>query len=139
MQKNEEKLLSWTNEYELGVEDIDLQHHYFVNLINKISHLIMDSNHKVYKLRLISELNAYARFHFTSEENMMLAAGYQGLSEHKKLHRELLEQLNQKEKMIDSQSDSQKILEDVVQFLADWFSHHTLKEDKKFTEFLNSM
>ena len=132
------KLLKWTHEYELGVEDIDLQHHYFVNLINKISQLILDSNHQIYKSRLISELNAYARFHFTSEENMMLAAGYQGLGEHKNLHRELLEQLSEKEKMIDSHAGSQVMLEEVVEFLADWFAHHTLIEDKKFSDFLNS-
>ncbi len=131
-------LIDWSNKYELGIEDIDLQHHYFLNLINKISDLLKDSNHKDYKIRLITELNAYARFHFISEENMMLASGYPEWAEHKRLHRHLLEDLSGKESQIGLHPSSDSDLEDIVDFLANWFSTHTLEEDKKFAEFFHS-
>ena len=38
---------------------------------------------------LIAELNAYARFHFISEENMMARAGYPDLEAHRKHHNEV--------------------------------------------------
>ena len=63
MSSDELNLLDWNQKYELGIEDIDLQHHYFLNLIKKISNLIKHPNFRVFKSRLISELNAYARFH----------------------------------------------------------------------------
>ncbi len=27
----------WKKDYDLGIEDIDFQHHYFLNLINRLS------------------------------------------------------------------------------------------------------
>ena len=28
--------IHWKSEYDLGIEDIDFQHHYFLNLINRL-------------------------------------------------------------------------------------------------------
>lgn len=138
MSANDSNKLDWDKKYELGIEDIDLQHHYFLNLIKKINELIHHPKFKVYKSRLLSELNAYAQFHFISEENMMLAAGYQDLGNHQRQHKELLTKLTLKENQIKSNPEDEEELKEIVQFLADWFIQHTLKEDKKFADFLSS-
>ena len=56
----------WESGYELGIEDIDLQHHFFFNLINRLSNELLQAKDVQFRLDLINELNAYAKFHFIS-------------------------------------------------------------------------
>lgn len=123
--------IQWKAAYELGVETIDLQHKYFFNLIIRFAEEI-NGDH-FYQRRLIQELNAYAKFHFISEENMMYKAGYPLLPEHKTHHIALINALNAKQAAFlfgDLQAD------EIVVFLTDWFVKHTTGEDKMFAEFL---
>jgi hemerythrin len=66
----------WNKQYEIGIDDIDVQHHYFANLINPLGKHLLKPGDLDYKKSLVNELNAYARFHFTSEENLMKLEGY---------------------------------------------------------------
>ncbi len=62
----------------------------FLDLINRLSEELGKSDNLAYQSVLINELNAYAVFHFISEENMMFKAGYPGLDRHKRSHRGLI-------------------------------------------------
>ena len=128
-------IIEWQPEYELGIEDIDFQHHFFLNLINRLGCELKESDNFYYRAALISELNAYARFHFTSEENMMFRAGYTALIEHKELHFELLDQLSTRSNML-SLNNSDKSAVDILDFLVDWFFHHSTTEDRLFANYL---
>ena len=82
---------------------------------------------------LISELNAYARFHFISEENIMIKSGYPQLEEHRQHHRDLIQELNTREAMLQLQKTDERA-EDVVEFLKQWFIGHTIGEDRLFAD-----
>lgn len=130
--------INWKFEYNLGIEDIDLQHHFFANLINRLSEEFKSSDNPEYQSALISELNAYARFHFISEENMMFLAGYPRLNEHRKHHLNLLEKLSDKENIF-RLNPSQEDAEEVIHFLIDWFMNHTVQEDRLFADYLQDL
>jgi hemerythrin-like metal-binding protein len=134
--KSENNLIDWNQKYDLGIEDIDLQHHFFLNLINRLSKDLFASNNPDHQLSLISELNSYANFHFISEENMMREAGYPELETHKKHHFDIIESL-----CIEGNNfrlePSQKELEKIISLLVDWFINHTSKEDKLFADYLH--
>jgi hemerythrin len=133
--KSENNLIDWNQKYDLGIEDIDLQHHFFLNLINRVSKNLLASNNPDYQLSLISELNAYAVFHFISEENMMRQAGYPELEIHKKHHFDIIESLCAEGNNFRLEP-SQKELEKIINLLVDWFVNHTSKEDKLFANYL---
>jgi hemerythrin len=119
--------LRWTAEYETGIAEIDLQHQYFMNLINRIADEVIHSQEVEYRKRLLDELGKYASFHFLSEENIMYKLGYPDRQQHYLLHRDLLDKLS-----------AARVHEDeirIVNFLHDWFQHHTLCEDKKIGAF----
>ena len=128
--------IEWKADYELGVEDIDYQHHFFFNLINRLENELKDHESIDYQAGIISELNAYARFHFISEENMMVRSGYPGLEEHKILHCELIDQLSSRENMllIDRSARESR---DIITFLVDWFFDHTMTIDRLFADYLH--
>ncbi|MET0091887.1 MAG: bacteriohemerythrin [Sedimenticola sp.] len=129
------KPLSWSTKYELGIEDIDFQHHFFLDLINRLADALDEPDNGPYQARLITELNAYARFHFISEENMMLHAGYPSYTEHKNHHDDLLEQLSIRENMLDMKHSKEEIA-GILEFLSNWFFHHTVSEDRLFADYL---
>lgn len=130
-------MLQWKQEYETGIEDIDYQHHFFFNLIVRLYGELASSDDLLYKNALISELAAYARFHFISEENMMLRSAFPGMHDHKNLHHELLNHLSVRvNKMEINCSDENRWA--VIAFLMDWFLHHTTTIDQEFAKYLHN-
>jgi hemerythrin-like metal-binding protein len=131
------ELLEWTPSYELGIEDIDFQHHFFFNLIVRLAKDLTESDDVQYRSALISELNAYARFHFISEENLMMRHGFPELGGHKYLHMELLDQLSTRANMLALEAND-KQAQEIVDFLVDWFLQHTSRIDRIFAEYLHA-
>ena len=121
--------LEWESEFETGNEYVDLQHHFFVDLLNRVGINFRETDDAAYTDKLISELRKYADFHFTSEENIATSCNLQGVSAHHQRHLELLEEFNH------HAEDLKKGLITVDQFLGfltDWFVGHTVYEDQKF-------
>jgi hemerythrin len=119
--------LNWKEEYATGVEEIDLQHRYFMGLINRLSSELDGCEDESYRKKLLNELVKYASFHFVSEENLMLKFAYPDLERHRKLHLDLIDKL--------SWQIQSKSYDALFEFLVDWFIRHTLEEDKHIGEF----
>lgn len=132
------RLIEWKSSYELGIEDIDFQHHYFFNLIIRLSDELEKNPDIHYKNLLLSELSAYARFHFISEENLMHRYGYTGLERHKNFHLELLDTLSTKSNMVHIDGSEVNVFS-VINFLINWFFQHTTTIDKEFAHFFHSL
>lgn len=122
----------WGSAYEIGIEEIDLQHHYFVALINRLRDEL-GSDDPEYRARLIQELDAYAKFHFISEENLMYRVGYPGLEAHALQHFALIDALSVKQVQFGQGETS---VDEIIDFLGDWFVGHTRGEDRRIAEFI---
>jgi len=121
--------LEWESDFETGNEYVDLQHRYFLDLINRIRKNFKETNDDDYKGKLIIELKKYAEFHFTSEEN--IAAPHhlpEDISDHHQRHLELLEEFDHHAKDLDK---GLKTIDEFIGFLSDWFIGHTVYEDQK--------
>lgn len=129
---------TWKACYELGVEDIDLQHHFFFNLINRLARELVQSENMQYRAELINELNAYAKFHFISEENMMRKLDYPHLAYHKNLHMELIEQLSTRGSML-LLPEGEGATDSIIAFLGEWFLQHTREVDRGFALYLREV
>ncbi|MBF0228723.1 MAG: hemerythrin domain-containing protein [Desulfamplus sp.] len=120
--------LKWKDEYNTGIAEIDCQHQYFLSSIKRITTVMTEKNEHAYCQRLFMELVYYTKFHFYSEENIMMHLNYAGLKEHQELHRDLIDLLTNKINSIDDNMDE---YHKFVQFLLKWFVHHSMEEDKK--------
>ncbi len=125
---------NWKVDYNLGIEDIDYQHHYFMNLINRLSEELSTVTAPARQAALIAELNAYARFHFISEENIMQKAGYPQLEIHREHHLDLIRQLNSREALLKLENSNQRA-DEIIGFLSEWFLQHTTGEDRLFADY----
>ena len=120
--------LHWKTDYETGVREIDLQHRFFMDLINRMHEELLGSNDPDYRAALFEELANYARFHFVSEENLMFKFGYPNLAHHQTMHRHLIDEL--------SWRSQEKSYDAIFEFLVRWFIAHTVEEDCRIGEFL---
>lgn len=118
---------TWKKKYQIGIEDIDLQHHYFLDLINKLSHELSISDDAHYMEKLLQELIAYVKFHFISEENFMEKHKYPDLENHRDMHYSLVDNL--------TNYLSSENMGELLKFLNKWFISHTTVEDMKFGEY----
>lgn len=132
-----EDCLAWKKAYEIGIEEVDLQHQYFVKLINRLAVELAEELDDAYRNALIEELNAYARFHFISEENMMMRAEFPHLETHRQHHQQLLSTLANMEMELEMDV-SAKNVNQILRFLIKWFLNHTAIEDRAFADFLGS-
>ena len=120
--------LEWESDFETGNEYVDLQHRYFLDLINRIKKDFKETNDFDYKGKLIIELKKYADFHFTSEENIATSFNLPGVSGHHQRHLELLEEFNHHAGDLNRGS---KTADEFLEFLTDWLIGHTMYENKK--------
>jgi len=120
--------LEWAKEFEIGNEFVDIQHRYFLDLINRIGKAFKETADEAHKRRLWTEFYKYADFHFTSEENLAMTNGLTGVDKHHQLHAQLLEEVDQYEKDLKNGS---KTIDDFLEFITDWFLVHTIHEDRK--------
>lgn len=123
--------LHWKSGYDTEVEEIDLQHRYFMSLINRLHAELATTTDAEYRRKLFDELTKYASFHFVSEENLMIKFGYPDHDLHHALHRHLIDELSWR-----SQSKSQGELFD---FLVRWFIEHTVQEDQRFGDYVKNL
>ena len=124
------KRISWDTRFEIGVQRIDFEHRIFADLINLLANKIETGKDMLSLSRTLREIIRYADFHFVSEENIMEEAGYPGLKEHAALHRKLQHTLSERAMTLASGDESP---EDLLNFLADWFLDHTVREDSRIS------
>jgi hemerythrin len=118
----------WKVEYDTGIAEIDLQHHFFLALIKRLNAELATCTDARYRERLLDELAKYALFHFTSEENLMIKFGYPDFDRHHRLHLELIDELSWR-----AQGKSH---ESFLDFLVTWFLKHTVEEDRHIGKFV---
>ena len=121
---------TWGPQYILGQPDIDDQHHVFFDLLARIENEFDTTDDLVYEIKLLEELQLYARFHFQSEENIYEKLGLDGIEAHRAAHRELMDQLEQQTYLFMRERDK----ETLIQLLFRWLVEHTLGEDRAMLE-----
>ena len=111
----------WNDTYVTGHADVDSQHQRLFELGNKL----FSSDHENAK-RYLMELYKYTRQHFEKEEVIMNEHNASNLSEHKKIHEELLDKLND---IANEYLEDSSKFEALKVFVYQWVTQHILKED----------
>ena len=127
--------IKWDKRYLLGNETIDLQHHVFIDLLRSSSIAVDSHLNLEHTKRALEEFVLYAKFHFFSEETLMIKSNYPNYELHRKVHVQLIDTLGKK---IGEYLANKETGDALVEFIFEWFVVHTLHTDKEFTDYLNS-
>ena len=119
---------NWNQKFETGLPMVDEQHHRLVELINEFGELVTQSD-KVPQPDIdavFAELGAYARFHFTEEESMMVEVGLKPeyITYHKQLHADFLQELQRIHQNLGGDGPQRLLM-----FLVHWLAYHILGID----------
>ena len=123
-------LFKWSSEFEIGLKQVDEQHHKLVDITNSLGNLLSNDSVKNDSLeRVFDELVEYTQYHFSEEENMMSEFGIdqRHLHEHIAIHTNFLKDvLDFKEDFNEQNLQTSKSLFD---YLMNWLVYHILGED----------
>jgi diguanylate cyclase (GGDEF)-like protein/hemerythrin-like metal-binding protein/PAS domain S-box-containing protein len=116
-----------------GVKIIDEQHRQMVQTVNDLNRIIAVGCDDAELQKLLSELLAFTRTHFATEEMLMAKYGYPGVEGHQRQHVGLL-------------SDLQALAErfkpgvelEILQSIKDWLLGHIQQSDKPLGAYLTS-
>jgi len=127
------EILVWRKDLSVGVDFIDNQHKYLINLINRI-HLAIEQLDTREIVETLLDMNAYAEIHFAEEEELMRRYGYPGLDAHIQLHQGFIRQaetfLNELE------TAPLAITSEVSKYLMEWLVKHIQKADFQYGRFI---
>ena len=129
-------LITWKDEFSVGVTEFDNQHKVLIDLINKLHDAMRAGTGKQALSEILEELVSYTKFHFANEEKHFSQYSYPEISSHKLEHDKLTRQVMEFQRDYNEGKSSMSI--DVMSFLKDWLIKHIGGIDKKYTQFFNS-
>jgi hemerythrin len=126
-------MFQFTDDCILGIDILDDEHKNLFNLLNKAYILLTTDYHSDYYQELkniLEELEYYAEQHFTHEEEYMVKIRDPELIHQRTQHAFFSDKIREYEFVnIDSEEEQQKVLSELVSFLAKWLYHHIIGSD----------
>lgn len=126
--------MPWSEQFILGIDSIDNQHHWLVDATNQLNEQIESQNPDEAVVREILEgLVDYTVNHFILEEDLFNRFGYPESDAHEAEHdgftREAVKLLLDFEK-------GEAVTEEALEFLQAWLVHHIMRVDRAYVPFL---
>ncbi|MBI5638571.1 MAG: bacteriohemerythrin [Nitrospinae bacterium] len=126
-----EAYISWKEDYEIGISEVDRQHMRLVELINEL-HASMETGTAAETEKVLQGLVDYTITHFADEERLQERHGYPGLDGHRKLHAELVAEVLGYSKRF--QTKEPGLEANLMWFLKDWLLNHIKLQDAKIAK-----
>jgi len=129
----EKKKIIWTDEYSVGVQELDKQHQRLIGSINALSDLVNNDEIVTLESEPYNVLIWFAREHLHYEEFLLKKHSYPLTVQHKKQHEFYLDGLDALTEPIKKTGGvPAKVCYD---FACDWLIQHILVEDMKYKPF----
>lgn len=126
-------MFEFTDDCKIGIEQLDSEHKYLFDLINKVYILVTTDYHSDYYHQLkelLAELDNYAEQHFANEEAYMMQIRDPELILQRSQHAFFREKVLMLDLInIDESHDQQQVLSELVSFLGKWLYRHILSSD----------
>jgi hemerythrin len=129
-------LIEWSPNLSVGVDEMDQQHRKLISLVNQFHDALKAGKGDDASKGILVQLVQYTHTHFAAEEQLQARYGYPEFAAHKKLHAELLAQVNQ---MVDKIKAGKMVSAvSIANFLKDWLTKHILGADKLYGQFITA-
>ncbi len=126
-------LIDWNESLATNIPQIDQQHKKLVELINKVSQAMKNSQGNEILLEVMTELLSYTKSHFRSEEQFMASMNYPKLAEHKQVHAAVTQQVTDLYNKVKEGKFVSSV--QISNLLKEWISGHILKVDMHYVKY----
>ncbi|RKZ39980.1 MAG: hemerythrin [Gammaproteobacteria bacterium] len=134
-----DKIIEWSDELSVGIQEIDEQHKVLVNILNELNAAIKTGRSFDIRVKLLDKIIEYTKTHFIVEESLMRILGYPKYEEHKQQHEILMVQVLEHRVKMTSLEGSSLSSYDLLFFLRHWLSEHIMKSDKEYEPYFIQM
>jgi hemerythrin-like metal-binding protein len=121
--------LAWSERMAIGVPEIDRQHQRLLELLNELEDALARGGSQRFVRPLLADLSSYARYHFSTEQNLMRLHHKPGYDEHVVAHDEFTAKVEELRKMLETET-AETTAVDTGRFLRSWIVRHVLVADK---------
>jgi len=128
--------LKWTEDLSVGIEWIDKHHQDLFRAINQMLEAMNRGEGDKEIEKTISFLEEYVETHFGAEEKEMEKKSYPEIQAHKAQHMNFKNQLADIKKEFEEKGTTLTLTLQVQRQMADWWTNHINKVDKKLGKFL---
>lgn len=127
------EIFPWNPFFDVGVDEIDVQHKNLVGMINSICRASMENQSLEIIDPLFNEVIAYTKEHFLFEESFFEANGVPAslLADHKEAHGELVQNVALKKEEQAKAQNAVEGLDTILTMLVLWLTNHILKDDAR--------
>ncbi len=120
-------MFKWTEEYALGIDEIDDQHKRLFEIGNELFHLLNTAapSRDIYEeiSAIVDDLKDYTVFHFRTEEVYFEQFHYENAQAHKKEHDDFIERLNQTNFLTENETQRKQAMH-LLKMIIDWIFKH---------------
>ena len=128
-------LLHWRPNMSLGADDLDADHKFLIDLLNRIHYMFRAGDEHAAIEAALGELTDYTDRHFHREEAWMRSCGYPDVDRHGQLHKDLRKSLQGWTATYEQDPDGFDAAA-FYDFVSDWLLVHVLDEDMKLRPYL---
>jgi len=125
-------MLTWSDEYSVGVQEIDTQHHRMLDYINELEGALGGENAREHMVNVLNGLVAYTKEHFTTEEKYFRMFDYKETDAHIAEHLNLIEDVEVF--IFRLETGAELTPATMLDFLKTWLIEHILGADKRYME-----
>ena len=127
-------IYTWKEDYNTGVNFIDEQHRYFLNIIKDLQEYLENGVSRESASRIFFSLVHYAEHYLIQEEIYFKDSHFPSTKEHKDLHAAFIKRVIQFK--TDYERDIKHTCQTMMEYLVDWFDNHILRYDKEAINYL---
>ncbi|MBF0343128.1 MAG: hemerythrin family protein [Nitrospirae bacterium] len=127
--------IDWSSKIAVNVTEIDKQHKKLVDIVNELYSAMTGGKGAAVMGKVLTELIDYTKYHFATEEKMIVQYKYSDNNTHKSEHDKLTKQVLDLKKQFDE--GKMVVTVEVMNFLKNWLGEHILNKDKLLAAFLN--
>ena len=126
-------IVNWNASLSIDIDGIDRQHHYLINLINRI-HRAVEETDATEVVEILIDMQQYSRVHFAEEEALMKEYDYPGSELHIELHRRFIDKT---EDFIEHlETTPLAISAGISLYLKDWLVSHIQTADAELGDYI---
>ena len=126
------KIITWSDDYSVGIDKVDDEHKSLINKINALYEAVNNNEPEAKMLSLLDDLLDFGVYHFTEEEQLMRDAGYKDYDSHKAIHDTILDKLKGFHRRYTVSDNPRRVGFELLVFLKAWLYKHIQFADKDY-------
>lgn len=130
--------IEWNETIAIGIDEIDQQHHKFIDLIAKLEKAVADQSVRETLGEVFDGLHDYIKYHFKTEEDDFDKFGcYPNAPAHKAAHKAFADHITEiRYRFLDNQD---VLTQELAQAMYDWLLNHIKHMDREYATCFKSM